>query len=117
MAAWKKSPQSLIDTFAAALPDDPRLERRAMFGYPCTFVGGNMCTGLHQEDMIVRLDEEEREKLVRGGARIFEPMKGRPMKEDVVVPAAILADGKKLRALVTRSLAYALSLPPKAKAK
>jgi hypothetical protein len=32
---WRKSPDALIVLFDAALLDDPRVERRKMFGYPC----------------------------------------------------------------------------------
>ena len=52
--AWRKSSPELIAAFDAALPDDRRVQRRKMFGYPCAFTGGNMFTGLHQENLIVR---------------------------------------------------------------
>jgi hypothetical protein len=58
--AWEKSPESLIEAFHEALPDDDRIERRKLFGFPCAFVNGNMFTGLHQRDMIVRLPEDAR---------------------------------------------------------
>jgi len=31
---WRKSPPELIAVFDAALPDDRRVQRRSMFGYP-----------------------------------------------------------------------------------
>jgi len=46
---WRKSPDDLIALFYAALPEDPRVERRKMFGYPCAFVGGNLFSGLHAD--------------------------------------------------------------------
>ena len=92
--AWRKSPQRLIDLFDAIVPSGTGIERRKMFGYPAAFVNGNLFAGLHQEDFILRLDEPGREALIRDcGAGIFEPMPGRRMREYVVVPAAILADG------------------------
>jgi TfoX/Sxy family transcriptional regulator of competence genes len=112
MAAWRKSPPELIAFFDDVLPDDPRVERRKMFGYPCAFAGGNMFTGLHQESMIVRLGEADREKLLReNGAARFEPMSGRPMREYVALPPTMAA--KDARAWVARSLDYAASLPAK----
>ncbi len=48
MPTWKKSSPALIAYFDKALPDDPRVERRQMFGYPCAFVNGQLFTGLHQ---------------------------------------------------------------------
>ena len=32
--AWEKAPRALVELFAESLPDDPRIERRKMFGYP-----------------------------------------------------------------------------------
>jgi hypothetical protein len=57
MMKWRKTPEQLVNTFLAALPEDARVERRKMFGYPCAFVNGNMFTGLHQENLIIRLAE------------------------------------------------------------
>jgi len=57
---WAKSPPALVDAFAAALPDDPRVERRSMFGYPAAFANGQLFTGLHQSDLMVRLGDTDR---------------------------------------------------------
>ncbi len=89
--AWTKSPQSLVDLFADALPDDPRIERRKMFGYPAIFVGGNMCAGLFQDRMFARLAPADADALP-GGAQPFEPMPGRAMKGYAHNPDDILAD-------------------------
>jgi hypothetical protein len=95
---WRKSPDDLIVLFHAALPDDPRIERRKMFGYPCAFVGGNLFTGLHQENVIVRLAETDRVAAIRKqGARLFEPMTGRPMREYIVLPKSPLLTGERSR--------------------
>ena len=113
---WRKSPETLVARFAEALPDDARVERRKMFGYPCAFVAGNMFTGLHQESLIVRLSERDRATfLALEGAHIFEPMAGRTMREYAVVPDALLADQAALRGWLTRSLEYASTLPAKEK--
>jgi TfoX/Sxy family transcriptional regulator of competence genes len=111
--SWKKSPPQLVETFHGALPDDPLVERRKMFGYPCAFVHGNMFAGLHQESMVLRLSEAERAAMP--GARPFEPLPGRVMREYVVVPTGILSSGPELRAWAGRALAYAASLPRKQK--
>lgn len=112
---WKKSPPELVALFASVLPDDARVERRSMFGYPCAFVGGNMVTGLHEDRMIVRLPEAERDEARARGFAGFEPMPGRPMKEYLVVPAALLGDAARVRPWVARAVAYGASLPPKAR--
>jgi TfoX/Sxy family transcriptional regulator of competence genes len=114
MMKWRKTPEELVSTFQSALPDDARVERRKMFGYPCAFVNGNMFTGLHQENLIVRLTEEDRQTLVnQKGAEIFAPFPGRLMKEYVSLPPAIIENTKELQGWIRRSLEYAAALPAK----
>ncbi|HEY6460111.1 MAG TPA: TfoX/Sxy family protein, partial [Polyangiaceae bacterium] len=81
---WTKSPEFLVQSFDHCLPMAPGVERRSMFGYPCAFVNGHMFCGLHQDSLVVRLPEARREAMVASGARIFEPMPGKPMEEYVV---------------------------------
>jgi TfoX/Sxy family transcriptional regulator of competence genes len=111
-SAWRKSPPELIDAFDAVVPGPPA-ERRSMFGYPCCFVGGNMFMGLFQDQLHLRLGEGDRVKLIALGARVFEPMAGRPMREYVSLPPSLIADRKRLREWATRSLDYAKSIPAK----
>ena len=86
-----------------------------MFGYPACFVNGHMFMGLHQENMIVRLSEEDRaEALKVEGSRIFEPMPGRPMKEYVALAPTVLQNRDGVRGWAARALAYAVALPGKA---
>lgn len=112
--AWTKSPPELVATFDAVFPADPRVERRAMFGYPCGFVHGYMAFGLHQESFIVRLDDAGRaELLARPGAHGFEPMAGRTMREYVVAPPKLVADRAAMGRWLARSVEYLASLPAK----
>ena len=114
MPRWKPAPKDLGSAFervAGALTD---VEVRKMFGYPAAFLGGNMFTGLHEDRMILRLSEENRAIVLREkGARIFEPMPGRPMREYVVVPESFLASPPKLTEWLNRAQAYARTLPRK----
>jgi TfoX/Sxy family transcriptional regulator of competence genes len=111
-----KSPPELIAAFDALLP--PPAERRVMFGYPAGFVNGNLFMSLFAEHMILRLAEPDRRKLLAlDGAAPFEPMPGRPMKEYVVVPPALVAAPAKLRRWIARALDFASDMPAKAKKK
>jgi len=111
---WRKSPPELIAAFEAAFPAAPA-ERRKMFGYPAGFVNGHMFTGLHQENWIVRLGDADRATLLKhAGARVFEPMPGRPMAEYVILPASVIADRKALAGWLAKALAYSACLAPKA---
>lgn len=112
--AWRKAPESLIGLFHDSLPDDPRVEQRKMFGYPAAFTGGNLFAGLHQEDLILRLPEEARAEAVRSiGARPFEPMPGRSMREYVALAGAERLEPRQLRAWLQRAFDNARALPAK----
>jgi TfoX/Sxy family transcriptional regulator of competence genes len=111
---WRKSPTKLVELFSSVLPDEPNVEKRQMFGYPCAFVNGNMFTGLHQEALIVRLGENGRKQLIEeAGAKQFEPMPGRPMREYVALPEAVLDDREKLTEIIVSAKEFAAALPPK----
>ena len=108
--AWRKAPPQLVALFDSVIPIDPRVERRQMFGYPAAFADGKLFAGLHQEDFILKLPDQDRERLRREqGAQPFEPMPGRRMREYVVLPEAMLSDRKALDMWLVRSLAYAVS--------
>ena len=110
---WSKSPQALVALFDACLPNEPGVERRRMFGYPCAFVNGNLFAGVFEESVIVRLSERERAEAERAGGAPFAPM-GRPMREYVVLPAKVVRDGGRgLERWMARGLAFGAELPPK----
>jgi TfoX/Sxy family transcriptional regulator of competence genes len=111
---WTKSPQGLVELFAESLPDDPRIERRKMFGYPAIFVHGNMCAGLFGDGMFARLSTTDRAALPGGGAP-FEPMPGRPMKDYALVPDDVVADEEALADVLAQAVGFTASLPPKEK--
>ena len=107
------SPPWLIQTFEEVFPGPPAVARK-MFGYPAAFVNGNMFSGLFQDQLILRLPEESRKELLAvPGAKPFEPMPGRAMREYVVAPPALFEDRKRLSSWVGKALAYGASLPPK----
>jgi len=113
---WRKSPPELIALFAEIMPGPPA-EPRQMFGYPAGFVNGNMFGGLYQDSLVLRLSDGDRAAfLALPGARVFEPMPGRPMREYVVAPPALLARKPELRDWIGRALKYGASLAPKKKA-
>lgn len=112
---WQKSSPELIARFNACLPDDPLVERRQMFGYPCAFVNGNMFVGLHEQNLIVRLDEAGRERAVaQARAKPFVVM-GKAMREYVAIGDAPLRKQSEVAALMKAALSYARSLEPKVK--
>lgn len=114
--AWTKSPQALIDLFEKSVPSGDGITLRKMFGYPAAFANGNLFIGLHQNDFIMRLSDKDRHRFsTEFGDRTFEPIKGRPMREYVRLPEALLTDPRKRAAWIRRSLQYARSVVPKPK--
>jgi TfoX/Sxy family transcriptional regulator of competence genes len=111
---WVKAPQSLMDLFAEALPADPAVERRKMFGYPAAFVHGNMFAGVFGDQVFARVAPARRQQLEAAhGPLPFSPMPGRPMKDYVLAPEAIVADEAELADLLAGAFAFASALPPK----
>jgi TfoX/Sxy family transcriptional regulator of competence genes len=114
--AWTKSPQTLVELFTESLPADPAVQPRKMFGYPAAFVNGNMFAGLFQDAMFARLPPELRGALERDfGARPFEPMAGRPMRDYLALPDEVLADEAAVARTLAAAFAFAAALPPKVK--
>jgi TfoX/Sxy family transcriptional regulator of competence genes len=113
MPKFTKPPAALVEMFKEALAKLPDVESRQMFGYPAAFTKSQMFASLFQDHMIVRLSATDRQMLGQEGARPFEPMPGRAMREYVVVPAAICESPSALRSWLAKAQAYAASLPPK----
>jgi TfoX/Sxy family transcriptional regulator of competence genes len=114
---FEKADPEIVKFFDEIAPGlGASVEKRQMFGYPCRFVNGNLFMGLHGNNMILRLSEKDRTDFAELGAKPFEPMPGRIMKEYVIVPKDILKSHG-LKVWIDRSLAYASNLPPKQKKK
>jgi len=100
--------------FKSIVPDDPRVTVRPMFGNLSGFVNGNMFFGLFGNDLFVRLsDEDQQVLLLKEGASVLEPMKGKPMKDYVILPRAWRDRPQTVRQWISRSLDWASKLPPK----
>ena len=113
--AWESASidQSLL-LETALMPFD--CQKRMMFGGPAYFVNGNMFSGVHGRNILLRLDEADREAILAAHDQVgpFEPM-GRPMREYVALPDGLDLPARELADWVGRSFAFAASLPPKEK--
>jgi TfoX/Sxy family transcriptional regulator of competence genes len=114
--SWKKSTAAMIERFDRLLPDDPRVERRMMFGCPMAVANGNLFLGLHENRFLIRLGDNDRAAFVKEfKAKAFEPMPGRKSSATLVVPERVAAAPAALRSWCAKALSHALSLPPKKK--
>jgi TfoX/Sxy family transcriptional regulator of competence genes len=109
-----RSDEKSKELFTSILPEDARMAIRPMFGNISAFVNGNMFAGLFGNDIFVRLSDKSRQELLgEKGSSYLEPMKGKPMKEYVVVPYAWKKKPESIRVWLSRSLDWTSTLPPK----
>lgn len=97
--------------FARVVPDEPAVTIKPMFGQVSAFVNGNMFCGIFGEELMVRLPDEDIEKIKKQGGRDFEPVPGHKMGGYVIVPGDWRA--KPPSALIKRALETARSMPAK----
>jgi TfoX/Sxy family transcriptional regulator of competence genes len=97
--------------FARVVPDEPAVTLKPMFGQLSAFVNGNMFCGIFGEELMVRLPEDEIEKVKKQGGRDFEPMAGHKMGGYVVVPGNWR--DKPPTALIKRALEETRKMPAK----
>jgi len=89
------------------------LTEKRMFGGLAFLLNGNMCCGVHGQEMIVRLGPQDTERALREPhTRVFD-LSGRPMKGWILVRPAGLARANALAKWVRTGLKYAASLPAK----
>ena len=88
------------------------IEKR-MFGGVAFLLHGNMCVGVHKDELIVRRDPADTDQALRQKhTRLFD-LTGRPMKGWILVQPKGLATDAALGKWVSTSVSYAASLPAK----
>ena len=105
---------TVVAAYPAALPDDPRVEAKRMFGMPCAFVNRQMFFGTFEKSVVARVGPERAELLASNtGMRVFTPMEDRPWRDYVQLDAGV--DAAFLKELAVEALNWADQLPPKVK--
>jgi TfoX/Sxy family transcriptional regulator of competence genes len=113
---WEKSSPALVALFAEIAPAEDAIQQKKMFGWPCCFVNGHLCFGLHKESIILRLsDADLAEFLGLDGAAEFEPMPGRKMKGYGIWSGPLSRDRALLARWIDKSVAFVRSIPAKEK--
>jgi TfoX/Sxy family transcriptional regulator of competence genes len=111
-----KSDKASVDLFKSLVPSNPNVTIRPMFGNLSAFVNGNMFCGVFGNNLFVRLStDDQAELLKKKGASNLEPMKGRPMKDYVIMPASWRDEPQTMRNWISKSLAWSAKLPVKKK--
>jgi TfoX/Sxy family transcriptional regulator of competence genes len=112
---WKKVSPELSELLESSMLSFD-CQKKFMFGAPTYFVNNNMFAGIHQDTIILRLSEKDRQEILSANdeAAPFEPMEGRIMKEYIALPESVFGNPDEFRQWLNRSYRYALSLKPKA---
>jgi TfoX/Sxy family transcriptional regulator of competence genes len=105
--------ESLVAKVRQSFAGRPNVEEKRMFGGLTFMVGGNMCCGVHRDDLIIRLDAGiALEDLNSPQVREWDFMK-RPMRGIFAVSAPGSSTQKMVDRWVELALRHARSLPPK----
>jgi hypothetical protein len=114
MPVFAKTSPELAALFDAALPDDPVVVRKKVFGNPSAVVNGNMFAGARGTRLLVRLPQAQLDELLAlPGAEPFEPLPGRPMQNFGLLPESMNADANAVRVWFSRAFVGAAEMPAK----
>ncbi len=103
-------PTATIAAYESALPDDPRIERKKMFGSPCAFVNRQMFFGTFETSIVARIGPARVATMAgQPGMRVFTPSEGKVWSDYLQLDPA--ADPQVLTDLASESLSWAAALP------
>ena len=106
--------EDCADRVRAALAHRNDLTEKKMFGGLSFMLAGNMCCGVINDDLVLRVDPDSYENAVsRPHARQMD-FTGRPMKGMVYVGPEGYGTDEELKDWLDQALSFAGSLPPKA---
>ena len=105
--------QVLAERVRSVLCGRRDIAEKKMFGGLAFMLSGNMCCGVADSDLVVRVGPDAyAASLAENHAREMD-FTGRPMRGFVYVARQGIADERELQAWVTRGVAFAASLPGK----
>jgi TfoX/Sxy family transcriptional regulator of competence genes len=102
----------LTERIRLELAGIPFVEKK-MFGGIGFLLHGNMACGVYKEDMIVRVDPEKHNALLKKKHTKPFDITGRPMKGWLLVEADGYKSEKQISTWVKEGVEFALTLPPK----
>ena len=102
----------LAERIRSQLDGLPFIEKK-MFGGIGFLIGGNMACGVYKDDMVVRVDPEKQNALLKKAhAKPFD-ITGKPMKGWLLVEPTGARTEKQLSTWVKEGVEFASTLPPK----
>ena len=107
-------PAPVLTAYESALPDDPNVVKKQMFGSPCAFVNRQMFFGTFENTLVARVGPARVKTLLdEPGMRVFSPSPGKTWDDYVQLELSVAATD--LAALAVEALAWASALPKKGK--
>jgi TfoX N-terminal domain len=105
--------EKLAARIRKALGPRKGLVAKQMFGGIAFLLNGNMCVGIHKDELIVRLAPDETDAaLAKPHTRVFD-LTGRPMKGWILVAPKGIATDAQLAKWIAIAATYAGALPAK----
>ena len=106
--------QSQAARVRKALAGRKEITEKEMFGGIAFLLGGNMCVGIHGDDLIVRIEPATTEAMLKEpGAKPFDLAGARAMAGWLLVAPAGYRTEATLQTWVARGVGFASSLPKK----
>jgi hypothetical protein len=104
--------EALAEKVRRALAGTEGLTEKKMFGGMAFLVNGAMCVGVDKDDLIVRCEKDETEKLLaKQGVREFDLSGGRPMKGWLLVGPEATGTTAGFKAWIGFALEHATKAP------
>ena len=105
--------QHLANRVRRVLASRRDIQEKAMFGGLAFLLRGNMCCGLVESRLMVRVAPESYDILLQEPDVLPMDFTGKPIRGFLYVEPAGVASGPALRKWVGRAIAFAKNLPPK----
>jgi len=105
--------ETLAERVRSVLEARPELSERRMFGGIAFMIGGNMAVGVIDDDLMVRHDPEDSERMLADPNARPMDFTGKPMRGMLFVDSAGTTEDADLVAWVELGADFAASLPPK----
>ncbi len=102
----------LAERIRSQLDGIPFVEKK-MFGGVGFLLHGNLACGVNKDNLIVRIDPEEQDALLKKSHTKPFDLTGKPMKGWLLVEAEGCKTDKQLSAWVKQGVEFASTLPPK----
>ena len=104
--------EKLAKRIRAEFGEIPFVEKK-MFGGVGFLIHGNMACGVHKDNMIVRVDHDKHEKLLKKKhTRVFD-ITGKPMKGWLMVEPEGCKTAKQVSFWANEGVEFAMTLPAK----